>query len=338
MPRWLSSAPRKKLPPPTTTATSTPSGSSASRGAAAAISRAMPLTTSGLTPRAPPPKASPDSFRRTLRRRSVIRGSSVSAPAVGARSRVPERHEEAPERRTLRGLYPAAAACRLLLRADLEPGEALDGEAGIRDHLADVQLVVARVILLEQRDLLVERAEAALDDLGQRRIGLALVAADLLDDAPLVLDLGRRHVVLAQVLRVGERDVLGDAARGLRVVALVGDDDADLRRQVLARAVQVDRVVVAGEAHQPTQLELLADRRGLLLDEAAHGAALGRRGQRGLDVLGTRVGQRLRDGLRQRDELVVLGDEVGLAGELEHRGRRGALDDGHEALAGGAVG
>ena len=40
----------------------------------------------------------------------------------------------------------------------------------------------------------------------------------------------------------------------------------------------------------------------------------------------------------QRDELLVLRDEVGLAGELDHRDGGRALDDGDEALAGGAVG
>ena len=113
----------------------------------------------------------------------------------------------------------------------------------------DDELVVARVVLLEQGDLLEERADATLDDLRQGRLRLALVAADLLDDAALVLDLGRRHLLARQVLRVGERDVLRDAASGLGVVARVGDHDADLRRQVLARAVQVDGELLAGQTH-----------------------------------------------------------------------------------------
>src|SRR5690606_33944674 len=72
------------------------------------------------------------------------------------------------------------------LRADLEPREAGDGQTRILRDVADDELVVARVVLLKKRDLLEERAEATLDDLREGGIRLALLAADLLDDATLV--------------------------------------------------------------------------------------------------------------------------------------------------------
>lgn len=50
------------------------------------------------------------------------------------------------------------------------------------EDLLDGQLVVLRVVLLEQGDLLEERSHATLDDLREGGLGLALAAADLLDD------------------------------------------------------------------------------------------------------------------------------------------------------------
>ena len=140
-----------------------------------------------------------------------------------------------------------------------EPREARDREAGVDRDLGDRELVVLGVVLLEQGDLLVERADAALDDLRKRGLGLALAAGDLLDDATLVVDGRGGNVVLRDVLGVRERDVLRDAASRLGVIARVGENDTDLRRQVLRRAVQVDLELVAGEANQLAQLELLAD-------------------------------------------------------------------------------
>src|SRR5690349_18473637 len=67
MPRWLSSAPRKKLPPPTTMATCTPSLT------ADVTCLAMPLTTSGSMPICPPPMTSPESLSRTRRMRQRYR-------------------------------------------------------------------------------------------------------------------------------------------------------------------------------------------------------------------------------------------------------------------------
>src|SRR6478735_1156541 len=169
MPRWLSSAPRKKLPPPTTTAIST-------RSTAAAISRAIWLTTSGLTPSWPAPNASPESLRRT-RRRPV---RSVMGVVLSSRFKiVPRGHEEGVRIMTIR--TPST-----LLRADLEAREVRDGDTGVLRHLGDRELVVLGVVLLEQGDLLDERGDAAFDDLRESRFRLALVAGDLGDDLALL--------------------------------------------------------------------------------------------------------------------------------------------------------
>ena len=48
------------------------------------------------------------------------------------------------------GENPGAHRACWCLGADLEAGEARDGELGVGDDLADRELVVARVVLLEQ--------------------------------------------------------------------------------------------------------------------------------------------------------------------------------------------
>src|SRR5690242_3350358 len=128
MPRVESSAPRKKLPPPTTIAISTSL-------AASAISLAMPLTTSGLTPREPPPNASPESLRRTRRLGS---DNGVPLPVVEILA-APEGgtavHGKGPPSRSSRALHT------LVLRADLEAGEAAHGQARVGEDLRDGDLV-----------------------------------------------------------------------------------------------------------------------------------------------------------------------------------------------------
>src|SRR6478735_4652831 len=131
MPRWLSSAPRKKLPPPTTIATSTVR-------AASAISRAIAETTSGFTPSAPAPNASPESFSITLRLRSVI----VPILPFGSKL-VPRTKRES-------GSKNDPDSPSKVLRADLEASEVAHREARVGQDLLDLDLVVLRVVLLEQ--------------------------------------------------------------------------------------------------------------------------------------------------------------------------------------------
>src|SRR5687768_9782543 len=78
---------------------------------------------------------------------------------------------------------PDRAATRTplqLLGADLEASEVAHREARVGEHLGDGQLVVLRVVLLQQCDLLEVRAETAFDDLRKRGFGLALLAGELL--------------------------------------------------------------------------------------------------------------------------------------------------------------
>src|SRR5262245_65857919 len=85
--------------------------------------------------------------------------------------------------------------------ADLEPGERQHGDALLGQDLLDGLLRVLHERLLGQHDVLEERAEPALHDLADRLLGLALVAGDLLRDAPLVLDHIGGHLIAGHVLR-----------------------------------------------------------------------------------------------------------------------------------------
>src|SRR6266513_2288312 len=94
--------------------------------------------------------------------------------------------------------------------ADLEPGERQHGDALLGQDLLDRLLRVLHEGLLGQDDVLEERAQPALHDLADRLLGLALVAGDLLRDAPLVLDHVAGHLVAGHVLRPHRRHLLRD--------------------------------------------------------------------------------------------------------------------------------
>src|SRR5699024_6478084 len=172
MPRWESSAPRKKLPPPTTTAHSTPWETPS------AISPAMRETTSGSTPTAPPPKASPESFRRTRRPSSGWGRTGIGDVNVWVMSDLPrwvlgDDTGAAPRRWCgAAGRWRRSRAARVgedrtalprVSAADAEAQEPGDGAAGLLDDLADGLLVVLGVRLVQQAVLLEVSVEAALD-------------------------------------------------------------------------------------------------------------------------------------------------------------------------------
>src|ERR1700742_3277733 len=127
MPRWLSSALRKKLPPPMTTATCVPPRTTS------AIWLDTVCTTSGSTPTAPPPNISP--------------------PSLSSTRRNPGR--------------PPGSILRSVIRsglADLEAGELLDRDArGVQQCLHGLLRLLDRR-LLQQHDVLVEPVDPALDD------------------------------------------------------------------------------------------------------------------------------------------------------------------------------
>src|SRR3989440_8891479 len=306
MPRRSSSTPRKKLPPPTTTATWMPCCTTC------AIWRANSWTTSGSTPIAPPPNTSPDSLRTTRRARGppeppgrasgAVRYSSATVWAIAppecvatnlsrsgpSRGTGPGSGYASGEART--GTARPPPRCDASGLAHLEPDEPAHGDPDLLEDLLHGLLLVLHRGLLEQDEVLEERADAALDDLRQRGLRLALLAGGLLGDAALGGDHVGGYLVAVQVLRAHRGDLHRHPARvGVaRLVALAGvlDQHAHRGRQVGRLAVQVDRdrrgPVEDGE---PVHHDLLADLGGELLDGRRDGTPGGQlRGEQRVDV------------------------------------------------------
>src|SRR5215217_2400988 len=103
--------------------------------------------------------------------------------------------------RTTRLQFPRIPA----LPADHDLGET--GERGVAQKLGDADLVVLDEVLLQEDVLLEEAPQPTLDDLGQGRLGLALVAADRLEDLALLLDPLGRDLGGGEELRLREGDV-----------------------------------------------------------------------------------------------------------------------------------
>src|SRR6476469_7237428 len=179
MPRWDSSAPRKKLPPPTTTPTCVPPRTTS------AICRAREWTTSGPTPTPPPPNSSPESLSMT-RRYQVSGGAKPPVLLAGPLS----------SRRAGSTLAATRSA-----GPDLEVGEPGEGDPGRVEHLLDRALGLTHRLLLEQDVVGVEGVEPALDDLGDRLLGLALGAGLLLQHSTLGRDHVGRDVLTGEVAR-----------------------------------------------------------------------------------------------------------------------------------------
>src|ERR1044072_9337789 len=174
MPRWESSA------PPMTTDICTPPRTTS------AIWRATACTTFGSTPTSPPPNISPPSLSSTLRK-PCPRFSIPSSLACDC----------APPSTVCEGGAPPRSRSLRSGLADLEAGEPGDRHAGRVEHRLDGLLGVLHRSLLTEDGVLVEAVDPALDDLGQRLLGLALLAGGLLRDAPL-----------------GRDDLLGDLVPG----------------------------------------------------------------------------------------------------------------------------
>src|SRR4051794_12265000 len=235
MPRCRSSEPRKKLPPPMTTAIWAPASDTA------AISPAIRDTTSGSTPSLPPPNSSPDSFSRTRwwavtgrllelagcggGRGEAGCGCSPESSATGLRHvgihprRDPRRPRGPVLPRNRSGQWRTSPG--EALRADLEAGEPGHRAAGLVEHGLDRLLAVGHRRLLEQDDLLEVAVEAALGDLRDRLLGLALLARGRLGDLTLVLHHVGRHLVASEVLRAHRRDLLGRTTRRVRVAVVL---------------------------------------------------------------------------------------------------------------------
>src|SRR5215213_6311292 len=283
MPRWCSSAPRKKSPPPMTTAICAPVATTS------AICRATASTTTGSTPTAPPPNISPPSLSNTRRKP---------------------------------GREPSRMASTRSGLADLEAGEILDRQPGCVHQGLDGLLRVLDRGLLEQHDVLVVAVDAAVHDPGQHLLGLALLACRRLGDAALVVEQLRRDLVAGGEAGPRGGDVHRDTACGVGVGALVGHQHADRGRQVRGAAVQVERDG-AVDRDVALELELLADTRGQGLHGVLDGALAELRGAQAVEVGGLLVQRDLQDLVGQRLEVAALGHEVRLAVQLDHRAAGG---------------
>src|SRR5215207_5845992 len=245
----------------------------------------MRETTSGSTPSPPPPaSASPDSFTSTRRQpcpspcramalsgdgawpaayRCTAPGSYASSPLSYAAS-----IRASPNRSpTGRGKAPSSVSVTpgpppLAVRsasgsgsADLETREPGHGNARTLQQQLHGLLGVLHGRLLEEHVVLEEAVEPALDDPGERRLRLALLAGGGLGDAPLAGDDVLGHLLAGDVEGAHGRDLHRRAPGGGQVVAGELDQHTDLRRQVRVAAVQIggDRAV---EDREPGQLEL----------------------------------------------------------------------------------
>ena len=172
MPRVAPPMPRKMLPPPTTTAIST---SSSLR--ALVISSAMRCTTAASMPYpiVVSANASPESLSTTRWYRLFVMGTTLfRAPRDS----------------------PWVYASPILTRAKRRTVASLPRPS---TSLPTVVFGILHERLLEERDLLVEAVDPPFDDLRHRGLGLALVAAQLLEDRALLLEHVGRHVVAAHV-------------------------------------------------------------------------------------------------------------------------------------------
>ncbi len=123
------------------------------------------------------------------------------------------------------------------------------------------------------------------------------------------------------------------ACAAVGVVAGVFDQHADARRQVGRALVQVG-LDVAVEVRDPAQFELLADLGGQLGDHLLDGLVTDLGGFEGVDVGRFGRGRSADDLIGDLLELRVLGDEVGLAVQLDQRAVLGR----DQALGGGPLG
>src|SRR4051812_22421590 len=286
-----------------------------------AIWRAIERTTSGSTPNDPPPKTSPDSFSRT---RSYF-GCST-ALLLGGLSGSDSGAPRPPAGAEARSAPTRLSGVRRRSGADLEAREPGDGHALLVQQLLHALLAVLDRRLLEQDDVLEEAVDPALDDAGQRALGLALLAGRGLGDAALVLDRVARNLVTVHVQRAHRRDLHGRAARGVDVRAFELDEHADLRGQVAAALVHVRRDL-AVEASDRAELDLLADDGRGGLEVVGDGRAVGERlGEQCVAVGDAGLGDVGDDVRGELLELLVLGDKVGLAPQLDERALGGGDD------------
>ncbi len=159
--------------------------------------------------------------------------------------------------------------------------------------------------------------------------GLPFVARDLEHGGAFGVDVGLRHLVTAEVGRLGERDVHGDVVGQLLGAALDHHGNGiDAAARLL---VQVGLDHLASFGHQPAHLP----DRDVLLERGAQALDLVVELADGVLALGRDHGSQL---VGQRHELVRLGHEIGLAAHFDHGRRVARAHGGHGALGGLPVG
>src|SRR5437588_3188045 len=304
IPREAPFSPRKMLPPPTTMAICTLRASTAS---ATSSARRFTTTASMPEPMEESANASPESFSST-------RPHRLSATAA-------------------------------LLLADFDPHEAGDLRLGPepRQQRPDGDLRVAHEALLDEDVVLVEPADAALDDLRDGLLRLALVAGEGLEDGPLRLDHVGGDLVAGHPPGGGRGDVEGDVVPDLHRLRVgrvdAGDlhEDADRAPVVLEVLVALDQAAADLEAGDPAEADVLAQRARQALDVLVDG--LGRvAGERLAGDVLTLLGRLAGEGGDRALEAVALGHEVGLAGQFGERADAAVDEHVDRSLLGGPAG
>src|SRR5579875_1429342 len=278
---WPSpTVPRQMLPPPTITASSRSNSSRTST-----ISPASRSTTpaSIVSSEAGEARASPD-ILSTTRRRLPAGSTDPNLPAS-----------------------PVVMGSASTAHFDL--GEAHD--LGTAQQVADRTLLVLHVGLLQEAALPEPPVEPAFDDLGEGSFGFALVARHPLERGALGRDLGVGHVLTAKVLGTGESDVHRNIVGQLLAPA------AQLHEHCVHPSPGLD-VEVAPEQRVGGGVETDdAPDRDVLLERGAQ--VVDRRGALSCCLL-TLGGDQTGELLHQIDERFGLGDEVGLAAQLDDGG------------------
>ena len=134
-----------------------------------------------------------------------------------------------------------------------------DRGTGLLEDLADGLRGVTGEGLVDEAVVLEEGVQATLNNLGNDVGGLTFLERDLFEGSALLVEhVGGNRIAIKVGGHVGgnvHRDVVGDGLAG----SIGDDEDANLRGQVGVRLVQVEVNVLALNAHDAANLELLAD-------------------------------------------------------------------------------
>src|SRR6266508_4194175 len=151
---------------------------------------------------------------------------------------------------TTRSYRDASPTRLLLLFADLDPDEPSDGclLAELTQQLADRRLRLADERLLDENVRLREAAQAAFDDLGDGLLGLPFVAGELLEHGSLLVHHVGGDIVARDVLGRCRRDMERDVVRDLPGLRVGRVDPADLDEHADVPAIALHVLVAVDDA------------------------------------------------------------------------------------------